>query len=74
MKKVTFTALIQKRPKGYIGWVEEVPGANTQGRTRREVLVNLKEALGLVLASNKNIADNQGRFVSRHALDVKIPV
>jgi len=73
MKKATFTALVQKRPKGYIAWVEEIPGANTQGATRREVMSNLKEALELVLAANKNIADNKGRFTSRHSLSVRIP-
>ena len=73
MKKVTFTALVQKRPKGYIGWIEEIPGANTQGATRREVMSNLKEALELVLAANKNIADNKSRFTSRHSVSVRIP-
>jgi len=73
MKKMIFTALVQKRPKGYIGWIEEVPGANTQGKTKREVVDNLKEALELVLVANKNIADNKGRFVSRHQLSVRIP-
>ncbi len=73
MRKASFTAVIQKRPKGYIGWVEELPGTNTQGKTKREVLSNLKEAVILVLGSHKNIADSKGRFVYRHALSVTLP-
>ena len=50
-----FTATYLKSGKWYLGWVEEVPGANTQGRTLREARANLKEALGLVLQANREI-------------------
>jgi predicted RNase H-like HicB family nuclease len=52
----TFTAVIQKRGKWYVAWVEEIPGVNTQGRTLKEVRENLKEALRLVLEVNRELA------------------
>jgi len=48
-----FTAVIKKEGKWYIGWVEEVPGVNTQGKTIKEVRSNLKEALTLILETNR---------------------
>lgn len=48
-----FTAIIQKVPEGYIGFVEELPGANTQADTIEEVRENLKEAVQLMLETNK---------------------
>jgi len=50
-----YTAVIQKRGKWYVGWVEEVPGVNTQGRTLAELRRNLKEALQLILEENRKI-------------------
>jgi predicted RNase H-like HicB family nuclease len=51
-----FTAVFQKVPEGYIGFVEELPGANTQGRTLAEARSNLKEAIELVLEGNRILA------------------
>lgn len=48
-----FTAMYKKSGKWYLGWVREVPGANTQGRTLREAKENLKEALSLILEANE---------------------
>jgi len=56
-----FTAVYKKRGKWYLGWVEEVPGVNTQGGTLKEVRENLKEALALVLSVNKVIARRELR-------------
>ncbi len=39
--------------KWYLGWIEEIPGVNTQGKTLQEAKENLKEALFLVLESNR---------------------
>jgi predicted RNase H-like HicB family nuclease len=44
-----FTAVYLKRNKWYIGYVEEIPGVNTQGRTLAETKRNLREALVMVL-------------------------
>ncbi len=43
-------------PEGYIGFVEELPGANTQGATLEETRSNLQEAIALVLESNRALA------------------
>ncbi|KKU16613.1 MAG: hypothetical protein UY26_C0003G0220 [Candidatus Jorgensenbacteria bacterium GW2011_GWA1_48_13] len=53
MAKRQFTAVYKKSGKWYLGWVEEIPGVNTQGKTLRETKSNLKEALLLVLEANK---------------------
>jgi predicted RNase H-like HicB family nuclease len=50
-----FTAIYKKRGKWYLGWVEEIPGVNTQGKSLREVKENLKEALSLILETNRII-------------------
>ncbi|OGZ84198.1 MAG: hypothetical protein A2599_00800 [Candidatus Staskawiczbacteria bacterium RIFOXYD1_FULL_39_28] len=48
-----FTGLFKKMGKWYLGWIEEIPGVNTQGKTLQEAKENLKEALFLVLESNR---------------------
>ncbi|MBU4298997.1 type II toxin-antitoxin system HicB family antitoxin [Patescibacteria group bacterium] len=48
-----FTAIYKKSGKWYLGWVEEIPGVNTQGKTLREAKENLKEALLLILETNR---------------------
>lgn len=54
--EITLTAVFQKVPEGYIGYVEELPGANTQGDTLEEARENLKEAVALVLEANRELA------------------
>lgn len=51
-----FTAVFQRVPEGYIGFVEELPGANTQGATLAEARANLHEAVELVLQANSALA------------------
>jgi len=48
-----FTAVIEKKGRWYIAWVEEIPGVNTQGKTLAEARRNLKEALHLILEENR---------------------
>jgi predicted RNase H-like HicB family nuclease len=50
---MTFSALIRKDEKWWIGWVQEVPGVNSQGRTRKELVENLTSALNEVLQMNR---------------------
>lgn len=52
----TFHASYKKDGDWYIGWVEEIPGVNTQGKTLQEVRENLKEALELVLETNRELS------------------
>ncbi|MGH9204686.1 MAG: type II toxin-antitoxin system HicB family antitoxin [Vicinamibacterales bacterium] len=48
-----FTAVFRKVPEGYIGFVEELPGANTQGATLEEARTNLHETVEMVLEANR---------------------
>lgn len=52
---MTFTAVSMAVPEGYIGFVEEIPGANSQGETLDEVRENLREAVQLVLDANREL-------------------
>lgn len=65
-----FTAVFQKVPEGYIGFVEELPGANTQGATLEEARENLTEAVELVLEANRALAEEsiKGKDVIREPL------
>ena len=51
--KQQFTAVYKKRGKWYLGWIEEISGVNTQGKTLKEVKENLKEALCLIIKEQK---------------------
>ena len=52
------TAVFRKAPEGgYVAFVEELPGANTQGETLEEARVNLREAVELVLEANRALAE-----------------
>ena len=55
--KETLTAVFEKSPQGYIGYVEELPGVNTQGATLEETKKNLIEAVHLVLEANRQLAE-----------------
>jgi len=54
--EITFTAVFKKVPEGYVAFVEELPGANTQGATLEETRQNLREAVELVLEANRALA------------------
>ncbi len=51
-----FTAVFRRVPEGYIAFVEELPGANTQATTLEEARSNLPEAVALVLEVNRMLA------------------
>jgi predicted RNase H-like HicB family nuclease len=57
---ITLTAVYRKVPEGYIGFVEELPGANTQGATIEEARENLKEAVQLVVEANRDLTREWG--------------
>jgi predicted RNase H-like HicB family nuclease len=65
-----FTAVFRKVREGYIAFVEELPGANTQAATLEEARLNLKEAVQLVLAANRELAEEslKGEEVIREPL------
>ncbi len=67
---MNFTAVFEKVPEGYIGFVEELPGANTQAATLEEARVNLSEAVELVLEANRALSEEsiKGKDVIREKL------
>lgn len=50
-------AVYKKVPEGYIGFVKELPGANTQGKTLEEARANLQEAIEMTLEANRILAE-----------------
>jgi predicted RNase H-like HicB family nuclease len=61
--EIKLTAVFRKLPEGYAAFVEELPGANTQGATLDEARENLKEAVALVLQANRELAEESLRGV-----------
>lgn len=60
MTEVTLTAIYQEAEEGgYIGYVAELPGANTQGETLEEARENLSEAIQLILEANREQFEKQ---------------
>lgn len=56
---VSLSAVYRRVPEGYIAFVEELPGANTQGETLEEARANLEEAVRLVLETNRALAEEE---------------
>jgi predicted RNase H-like HicB family nuclease len=53
MSMAKYSAVIQQHGEWWIGWIEEVPGVNSQGKTREELLDNLRDALEEALEMNR---------------------
>jgi predicted RNase H-like HicB family nuclease len=70
--QVQLTAVFKKVPQGYIGFVEELPGANTQGATLEEARSNLMEAIQMVLEANRTLAQEslEGQDVIREPVTI----
>ena len=69
------TAVFMQVPEGYIAFVEELPGANTQGDTLEEARENLREAVELVLEANRESAERSlgGQTVIREPFTLTAP-
>ena len=72
--EAAFTAVFIKDGEWYMGYVEELPGANTQGRTLNEARENLREAIELVLAANRELAERElsGKDVIREEIRINV--
>jgi predicted RNase H-like HicB family nuclease len=70
---MNLTAVYIKVPEGYIAFVEELPGANTQGETMEEARENLQEAVELILEANRELAERSiaGQIVTREPFALK---
>ncbi len=65
------TAVFRAAPEGgFVAFVEELPGANTQGETLEEARANLREAVALVLEANRALSEEElvGQTVIRERL------
>lgn len=62
-----FTAIFEQVGEWWIGYVEELPGANTQGRTLDEARENLKEAVQLIIEANRELSrrETEGKSINR---------
>ncbi|MDD2902960.1 MAG: type II toxin-antitoxin system HicB family antitoxin [Syntrophales bacterium] len=69
-----FTAVFEQDGDWWIGYIEEIPGVNTQGRTIDEARENLKEAVKLIVEANRELArrETAGRAVIREELKVAV--
>jgi predicted RNase H-like HicB family nuclease len=54
---MTLTAIYMQVPEGYVAFIEELPGANTQGATLEETRENLQGAVALVLEANRELTE-----------------
>ena len=68
--QMTLTPVYMKVREGYVAFVEELPGANTQGDTLEEARANLSEAVTMVLNANRELSEQalEGAQVIREAL------
>ena len=68
------TAVFMKVPEGYVAYLEELPGANTQGATLEEARHNLQEAAEMVLEANRTFAPEslKGQQVIREEFALKL--
>lgn len=69
------TAVFLEVPEGYVAFVEELPGANTQGATLEEARENLQEAVAMVLEANRELAERSlaGQKVTKEPFALAIP-
>jgi predicted RNase H-like HicB family nuclease len=56
---IVLTGVYQDQGDCWIAWVEELPGANTQGRTLEEAKENLQEAISMVLEARREMAEQE---------------
>jgi predicted RNase H-like HicB family nuclease len=70
----TFTAVFEQHGNWWMGYVEEMPGVNTQGATLEEARENLKDAVQLVMEANRELArrETEGKAVIREELRVAV--
>ncbi|MBD1213885.1 MAG: type II toxin-antitoxin system HicB family antitoxin [Dolichospermum circinale Clear-D4] len=68
------TKIFKKVPEGYVGFVQELPGVNTQAETLEGARENLEEAIELVLESNRLLAEEQlqGQDVIREPIFLSV--
>lgn len=69
-----YTAIIQQRGEWWIGWIEEIPGVNSQGHSRDELLDNLHSALEEAIEMNRSEAQAAAEGATFEKVKVRIDV
>jgi len=67
-----FTAIFEKVDNWWIGYAEELPGANTQGKTLQEARENLKEAIQLIIESNRELSRRENILCQPELQNIKV--
>lgn len=74
MKLNTYTAVYKKTRGGYTAWIEEMPGVISEGKTKRGAEKNLKDALALMLETNRIMSHKDAvGDVERSPISVPVP-
>jgi predicted RNase H-like HicB family nuclease len=62
-----YTAIYEKVPQGYVAWLEEIPGVLTQGKTKRDVQENLKDAFKEFMLAQQMCTrkESRGKSITR---------
>lgn len=70
----TYTAVFEQVDDSFIGYVEELPGTNTQGKTLDEARENLREAVELIVRANRDLAESglTGKKVIKETLQIAV--
>ncbi len=71
--QLELTAVFRRVPDGFVAFVEELPGANTQGATMDEARANLEEAVRLVLEANRALAEDELRGIDVIREPLRLP-
>lgn len=67
-----YTAVIVKSGNWYAGFIKELPGAHSQGKTKEEVIENLKEAVKMIIESNYRHSIEGYKKVTEEKISVNI--
>ena len=69
-----YNAVFRKANGWYVGYVEELPGANTQGKTLEETRENLREAIELILKANRDLLKKRlrGKKIVREKITIEV--
>ena len=54
-----YTAVYKKTKSGYVAWIEEIPGVNTQGKTKKAATANLRDALKEFVAARRMLSKRE---------------
>lgn len=71
-----YTAIYKKTKSGYVAWIEEIPGVNTQGKTKKAAAANLRDALREFISARRLLTRREypKASLTRESLEIRKPV